>query len=78
MKASHCVYPRKKHEWSSNWNLVGGIKENPGVWGIGGAAISIKEACPHCGATRNKIVGDVDHPSRNHGWRVHIAVQGAE
>lgn len=56
-------------ETRHSWTRSGGCRENPGVWGIGGAAISITETCEHCGCERTKVVGDVDKPSRNHGWR---------
>ncbi len=52
------------------WTRSGGCRENPGVWGIGGAAISITEMCAHCGVERSKVVGDVNKcGNRNHGWR---------
>lgn len=41
----------KEHEWCSPYEVVGGLKENPGVWGHGGGVI-ITEACPHCGRYR--------------------------
>lgn len=37
-----------KHEWHSPIDIVGGIKENPGVFGNGGGVI-IKQVCKHCG-----------------------------
>lgn len=36
------------HDWDSPHELVGGIKENPGVWGHGGG-VTIQEVCLHCG-----------------------------
>ena len=36
------------HDWRSPHSVLGGIKENPGVWGHGGGAI-IKEVCACCG-----------------------------
>lgn len=39
------------HDWQSPFALVGGIKENPGVWGHGGGVI-IHEACVRCGCRR--------------------------
>ena len=36
------------HDWQSPIEIVGGIKENPGVWGHGGGVI-INEVCIHCG-----------------------------
>jgi hypothetical protein len=41
-----------KHRWETPYELVGGCKENPGVWGSGGGVI-IKEVCIHCGCVRN-------------------------
>ena len=39
------------HDWQSPHDLLGGLKENPGVWGKGGGVI-IREVCAHCGAYR--------------------------
>jgi len=36
------------HEWESPIGVVGGIKENPGVWGHGGGVV-IQELCVKCG-----------------------------
>lgn len=36
------------HDWQAPYEIVGGIKENPGVWGHGGG-VTIQEACLHCG-----------------------------
>lgn len=40
-----------EHEWCSPLSVVGGLKENPGVWGHG-AGVIIKEICAHCGVYR--------------------------
>jgi hypothetical protein len=40
-----------EHDWRAPFSVVGGIKENPGVWGHGGGAVC-KEVCAHCGAYR--------------------------
>ena len=40
-----------EHEWTSPFEVVGGIRENPGCWGYGGGVIQ-HEVCPHCGLTR--------------------------
>lgn len=37
-----------EHDWRSPYSVVGGLKENPGVFGNGGGVIS-KECCAHCG-----------------------------
>lgn len=39
------------HDWQSPIELVGGIRENPGVFGHGGGVI-ITEACVRCGCAR--------------------------
>jgi len=39
------------HAWRSPQSVVGGCKENPGVWGSGGGVRSL-EVCQHCGAFR--------------------------
>lgn len=36
------------HDWQSPLEIVGGIKENPGVWGHGGGVV-IQEVCMRCG-----------------------------
>ena len=40
-----------EHDWQSPIEVVGGIKENPGVWGHGGGVI-ITKVCQHCGCYR--------------------------
>lgn len=37
------------HAWESPYSVVGGIKENPGVFGSGGG-VRTREVCRHCGA----------------------------
>jgi hypothetical protein len=39
------------HDWQSPFEVLGGIKENPGVWGNGGG-VMIREVCAHCGRYR--------------------------
>lgn len=39
------------HDWRSPFRIVGGIKENPGVWGSGGGVV-IDECCIRCGCKR--------------------------
>lgn len=39
------------HEWSDAHELVGGCKENPGVWAHGGGVV-IHEVCTRCGMRR--------------------------
>ena len=59
----------KRHSWVATMSVEGGCRENPGVWGIGGAAISLRQHCKRCGQGRRRIVGDVDRPSRNTRWQ---------
>jgi hypothetical protein len=40
-----------EHDWIAPHELVGGLEENPGVFGSGGGVI-IKEVCRHCGTLR--------------------------
>lgn len=46
-----CVRGRDDHEWASPHDVLGGVAENPGVWGHGGGVV-IREVCRHCGAYR--------------------------
>ncbi len=39
------------HDWQSPHDVVGGLTENPGVWGHGGG-VQIVEVCAHCGGYR--------------------------
>jgi hypothetical protein len=39
------------HDWQSPYSLLGGLKENPGVWGHGGGVI-IREVCLRCGCEK--------------------------
>jgi hypothetical protein len=55
-----------EHDWKSPHSVLGGLKENPGVWGKGGGVI-IREVCAHCGAYR---VRDT--------WAQDGAIQGLE
>jgi len=40
------------HVWRSPYSVVGGIKENPGVWSLGGTAMRFVECCRHCGCIK--------------------------
>lgn len=39
----------EEHDWQSPYEVLGGLKENPGVWGKGGGVVC-KEVCARCGA----------------------------
>lgn len=47
-----CAEGRRKHRWHAPHSVVGGIEENPGVWGHGGG-VTIHEVCKHCGCHRH-------------------------
>ena len=40
-----------EHAWETPYSVLGGLKENPGVWGHGGGVI-MKFVCRHCGKYR--------------------------
>lgn len=40
-----------EHDWYSPHEIVGGLRENPGVFGCGGG-VAIHEVCRHCGCER--------------------------
>lgn len=42
-----------EHDWQSPYEVVGGLRENPGVWGHGGGVV-IRTVCAHCGAYRTE------------------------
>ncbi len=46
-----CESDEGAHDWQSPYALLGGLEENPGVWGNGGGVI-IKEVCVRCGCQR--------------------------
>lgn len=43
---------RDTHDWQAPHAIVGGIEENPGVWGHGGG-VTITEVCMRCGCGRH-------------------------
>jgi len=47
------------HDWQSPYGLVGGVRENPGVWAHGGG-ITVDEACARCGAGSHRDTWDTD------------------
>lgn len=40
-----------EHEWIAPHSVLGGLKENPGVWGHGGGIV-YEELCEHCHVKR--------------------------
>jgi hypothetical protein len=45
------------HDWRSPYSLLGGCKENPGVWGSGHGSISSSSVCACCGLYRTVDYG---------------------
>ncbi len=43
-----------EHQWSDDFELVGGITENPGVWSSGGCGIRTLYVCTLCGLGRHR------------------------
>lgn len=56
-KRPPCDYGYQRHRWRAPYSIVGGIKENPGVWGKG-AGVSMTEVCEHCGCFRTLDTND--------------------
>jgi hypothetical protein len=57
-------YARCDHDWTSDHDLVGGLDSNPGVWSLGGTAMSFTTACRSCGLRRHEHRSG---PQRNPG-----------
>jgi hypothetical protein len=55
-----------EHDWQSPLAIVGGIKENPGVWGHGGGII-MHEVCIHCGCEKITDTWAQDHDTGEQG-----------
>lgn len=43
--------PGQKHDWQEPHAILGGLEENPGVWGHGGG-VTIDSVCMRCGCGR--------------------------
>lgn len=43
---------KKQHKWIAPHEVVGGLEDNPGVWGHGGG-VRIHDLCKHCGVHRH-------------------------
>lgn len=42
------------HDWRTPHSLVGGIKENPGVWSTGGTGMTFDYVCRNCGCYKHE------------------------
>jgi hypothetical protein len=49
------------HDWQSPYRIVGGCKENPGVWGSNHGGVRITEVCMKCGCRKVTDTGDTDY-----------------
>ncbi len=63
------------HDWQSPHSVVGGIKENPGVWGGNNAGIKIREVCAYCGTYR---LTDTAKPNGIGGYFRAVAYEEAD
>jgi hypothetical protein len=43
-----------EHDWQSEYEVVGGCRENPGVWSNGGTSMSYVFCCAKCGCYKHK------------------------
>jgi hypothetical protein len=58
-----------EHVWHAPHSLLGGLKENPGVWGKGGGIIS-KEICRCCGCVKETDTWAQNPSTGEHGLTV--------
>lgn len=58
------------HDWQAPYEVLGGLRENPGVWGNGGGVIC-REVCAHCGVYQ---VTDTWAQRRDTGTQGHTTV----
>ena len=63
-----CAEKGQEHDWQSPHSLVGGAKDDPGVYGHGGGA-KIYEACLRCGCGRLTDTWAQDPSSGRQGLR---------
>lgn len=56
-KGAHECLDGEDHDWQSPYSVLGGIKENPGVWGSGHGQVIIKSVCACCGMYRTTDYG---------------------
>jgi len=43
-----------EHDWQAPHDVVGGLRENPGVWSAGGTTMTFHRVCAHCGLHRHE------------------------
>ena len=47
-----CNDEGNEHEWKRPWSVLGGTKEFPGLWDVGGGIMRQTEICRNCGRYR--------------------------
>lgn len=50
-KSAPKCYVGMRHSWTAEG--MGGCKENPGVWSLGGTTLRFSRRCVHCGLERH-------------------------
>jgi hypothetical protein len=60
----------REHDWRSPYSVVGGVKENPGVWGSDHGSVRCTSVCSHCGTYRTVDYGGTD---RSNGTQITTA-----
>lgn len=45
---------KERHVWIRPYESVGGCRENPGVWSLGGTIIRYRSICKHCGCIKTE------------------------
>lgn len=58
--APRCEDP-EGHDWQAPHDIVGGVAENPGVFGSSHGGVKIVEHCPSCDTLRTTDSGATDH-----------------
>jgi hypothetical protein len=76
MTAPKCE--RSRHSWQTPYEIVGGARENPGVWSVGGTRMVYREVCVRCGryrvtlrapdGPRREVVSYVPADERSREW----------
>lgn len=46
------------HEWTRPHDVVGGLRENPGVWSRGGLHLEFRSVCARCGVLRIETIDE--------------------
>lgn len=66
-EAPACADDDTEHDWRSPYSVLGGLKENPGVWGSDHGGVKCREVCLYCGTYKTEDSGGTD---RSNGTRM--------